>query len=117
VFRPGEKEILKKLGYEKEINCVEKKICPCCLKKIDTSNYSEYYKNEYKITGACKECTANIKNRINFCVNNDICILCREEITPSMFVCKEQIIAYNSFGLCVDCQNILLDSFEKAEKN
>jgi hypothetical protein len=117
VFRPGEKEILKKLGYEKEIHCVENKICPLCLKKVDTSNYNEYYKNEYKITGACKDCTDYMKNRIKYCIDNDICFLCRNLITPSMFLCHEQIIAYQSYGLCVSCQNRLNDSFENAKKD
>lgn len=49
------KEIMKKLGFEKEVEKVEKGICPFCNKEIGEFR-DELSRREYKISGLCQEC-------------------------------------------------------------
>lgn len=51
------KEILKKLGFEKEVSNIEKGLCPLCSKKILLENFRDNVSlKEYTISGVCQEC-------------------------------------------------------------
>lgn len=51
------KEILKKAGFEKEVNSVEQNKCPTCGDKINENEFSnEANKREHKISGMCQDC-------------------------------------------------------------
>ena len=49
--------IMKKMGFEKEVKLVKEKKCPFCKKQINEVNFkNELSKREYKISGLCQEC-------------------------------------------------------------
>ena len=46
------KEIMKQLGFEKEVELVDQKKCPFCKKEVDEASFrDELSRREYKITG------------------------------------------------------------------
>ena len=52
-----DKEILRTLGFEKEVKNVEKGICPFCNEEVDESKLKdEVSKREFKISGICQKC-------------------------------------------------------------
>ena len=56
-FKKMNKEILKKVGFEKEVNAVEQNKCPTCGDEIDENEFSsEDNKREYIISGMCQDC-------------------------------------------------------------
>ena len=51
------KEIMKSVGFEKEVENVEKGICPFCKEQVKMSTFrNERSKREFKISGLCQEC-------------------------------------------------------------
>lgn len=52
------KEILKKVGFEKEVKAVEQGECPFCGKKIDVIKEfrDSLSRREYAISGLCQDC-------------------------------------------------------------
>ena len=51
------KKILRELGFSKEIDAVEKKICPFCGKPINFEDFrDEESLREYRISGLCQKC-------------------------------------------------------------
>ena len=51
------KDILRKLGFSKEVDAVENGICPLCKKEVDVSLLRDIAsKAEYRISGMCMKC-------------------------------------------------------------
>lgn len=51
------KELLKSLGFTKEVEAVENNLCPLCKKQIDTSAFRDRTSRaEYAISGMCQSC-------------------------------------------------------------
>jgi Zn-dependent M32 family carboxypeptidase len=51
------KQIMKALGFDKEVEKVESGACPFCSKKIDMKDFrNELSVREYKISGLCQNC-------------------------------------------------------------
>ena len=51
------KEIMKKMGFEKEVEKVEHGFCPFCNMPINIADFkNEISKKEYKISGLCQQC-------------------------------------------------------------
>ena len=53
------KEIMKAMGFEKEIEEIEKGNCPLCKKKITGFN-DELSLKEFKISGMCQDCQNSV---------------------------------------------------------
>lgn len=50
------KDIMRKCGFNKEVDLVEKGICPFCKKQVDTATFRDKIsKREFKISGLCQE--------------------------------------------------------------
>lgn len=50
-------EILKKMGFGKEVELVKAGKCPFCQKEIDPDEFrDERSKTEFGISGLCQEC-------------------------------------------------------------
>lgn len=55
------KEIMKSLGFENEVQEVELGNCPLCHTTINISDFrNEISVKEYKISGMCQKCQDNI---------------------------------------------------------
>jgi|TARA_R100001530_G_C4302545_1_gene150888 hypothetical protein len=53
------KTIMNELGFEKEVEQVEKNICPFCHEKVPFGKLSfkdDVSFNEFKISGLCQKC-------------------------------------------------------------
>jgi hypothetical protein len=51
------KELMKALGFEKEMKMVEKGRCPFCGRKVCLSDFSdERSRREFKLSGLCPRC-------------------------------------------------------------
>lgn len=51
------KQILMKLGFDKEVNAIEELKCPFCKEVIDTEQFRDKEsKLEFKISGLCQSC-------------------------------------------------------------
>ena len=51
------KEIMKTLGFTKEVEAVENNICPNCFKPINLNDFTTKISlKEYKISGFCVKC-------------------------------------------------------------
>ncbi len=51
------KQILKQLGFDKEVKAVEENRCPFCNKPIKMADFrNELSKKEYRISGLCQKC-------------------------------------------------------------
>jgi len=60
------KEILKKLGFTKEVELVENHKCPICGKPIKLKDFkTELDLKEYKISGMCQLCQTKIFGKNN----------------------------------------------------
>lgn len=49
------KKLMKKAGFEKEVELTEKGLCPLC-KKTEFKFRDELSRKEFKISGLCQEC-------------------------------------------------------------
>ena len=57
------KEIMKNVGFSKQVNDVENNICSFCKKKINKKDFKNNLSiKEYKISGLCKKCQDEIFN-------------------------------------------------------
>lgn len=57
------KEIMKNVGFSKQVNDVENNICPFCKKKINMKDFKNNLSiKEYKISGLCQKCQDEIFN-------------------------------------------------------
>lgn len=52
-------QLMKSLGFEKEVERVHKNFCPCCAKSIKAFRDSLSEK-EYRISGMCQDCQDNV---------------------------------------------------------
>ena len=51
------KNIMKALGFEKEVKAIEHGFCPFCNKPVNMADFKdELSKKEYKISGLCQKC-------------------------------------------------------------
>lgn len=51
------RELLRSLGFNKQIDRVEHGLCPFCNKKIDPSEFRDKRsRDEYQISGLCQSC-------------------------------------------------------------
>ena len=51
------KEIMKQVGFSKEVELVELGLCPFCKKKIKNSDFrNQLSKKEFTISGLCQNC-------------------------------------------------------------
>ena len=52
------KDIMKKMGFEKEVKMVENNICPTCGKHIFLGNgfRDDSSRKEFQISGMCQKC-------------------------------------------------------------
>ena len=51
------KEMLRSIGFGKEVDMVENGVCPTCTEPIDWSQFrDELSKKEYRISGMCQKC-------------------------------------------------------------
>lgn len=54
------KDIMRKIGFAKEVGRVEAGICPFCLEKVNVNSMSDDDRKEYGISGLCPECQSRI---------------------------------------------------------
>ncbi len=55
------KEIMKAIGFEKEVQDVENKICPCCKKHCTVEIFRDKQsEKEFKLSGLCQSCQDDI---------------------------------------------------------
>lgn len=55
------KKIMKQAGFEKEVELVKNKMCPCCFQKINFKDFKdELSRKEYGISGVCQVCQDKI---------------------------------------------------------
>lgn len=51
------KDIMRQLRFNREVDLVEKGICPFCKKQVNVTEFrDETSKREFKISGLCQEC-------------------------------------------------------------
>lgn len=58
------KDIMKKLGFEKEVKMFENRVCPICCRPVDLSNgftstglfRDDKSRREFEISGMCQKC-------------------------------------------------------------
>jgi len=51
------KDIMRKLGFSKEVEAVEHGFCPLCKKPVSIADFrDELSIREYKISGICQSC-------------------------------------------------------------
>ncbi len=51
------KEIMKQVGFEKEVKLVEQNKCPFCKQPINNNEFKdELSRREYMISGLCQKC-------------------------------------------------------------
>ena len=51
------KEIMKDAGFQKEVEKVEKGLCPSCSAKVEMREFrDEISVREFKISGLCQKC-------------------------------------------------------------
>lgn len=51
------KDIMKKLGFNKEIEAIERGCCPFCKQPINQSDFrDDKSRREHKISGLCQSC-------------------------------------------------------------
>jgi len=51
------KDIMCQLRFNKEVDLIEKGICPFCKKEIKLTEFkNEISEREFKISGLCREC-------------------------------------------------------------
>jgi len=56
-FRKG---ILRKVGFTKEVDAVEKKLCPWCKDAVRVEDFKdELSRKEFDISGICQKCQDN----------------------------------------------------------
>jgi len=56
-MRENVKKNLKDLGFDKEIENVEKNRCPFCKKEINMEDFRDNLsRKEYSISGLCQDC-------------------------------------------------------------
>ena len=52
-----DKDIMRQLGYKKEMDRIEQKKCPFCVQSIDESSFRDDSSlREYRISGLCQRC-------------------------------------------------------------
>lgn len=62
-FNIMNKEIMKQMGFKKEVELIEQGKCPACKKEIKRSEFQDdLSRKEYKISGLCQRCQDNIFN-------------------------------------------------------
>ena len=55
------KDIMKKVGFSKEVSKVEAGFCPICEKRILTGSFRDALsEREFQISGMCQECQDSI---------------------------------------------------------
>ena len=55
------KNIIQRMGFEKEVELVEYQICPFCEKPVEESVFrNEISEEEYQISGLCQACQDSI---------------------------------------------------------
>tara|TARA_Y100000034_G_C6520199_1_gene223843 strand:- start:138 stop:320 length:183 start_codon:yes stop_codon:yes gene_type:complete len=55
------KDIMKKMGFEKQVERVEKRLCPFCQNAIRIEDFKdEISRVEYGISGLCQKCQDKI---------------------------------------------------------
>jgi hypothetical protein len=51
------KDIMKALGFENEVDKVEKSLCPFCKDAVKIEDFrNELSRKEFKISGICQKC-------------------------------------------------------------
>jgi len=51
------KDIMRSMGFNKEVNLVSKGKCPFCYKQVDPGKFrNSESSREYQISGICQEC-------------------------------------------------------------
>ena len=56
-------QMLRSVGFHKEVNRVREMLCPCCKKPINMSQFKDRLsRREYEISGMCQECQDRIFN-------------------------------------------------------
>lgn len=54
-------EILKKLGFSKEVDAVRNGKCPLCLKPVKDEDFEdEESRKEFRISGLCAQCQEEV---------------------------------------------------------
>jgi len=54
-------EIMKKMGFEDEVEKVKQHICPTCNKPIPDGSFRDAVsKREYRISGMCQDCQDSV---------------------------------------------------------
>lgn len=55
------KELLRQRGFDKEVDLVEKGLCPFCEKSIVMDEFrNDISRKEYEISGLCQKCQDKI---------------------------------------------------------
>ena len=55
------KNIMKKIGFERELNQIKENKCPFCAKIVNDSGFrNELSRREYHISGLCQECQDSV---------------------------------------------------------
>lgn len=55
------KNIMRQMGFDKEVDAVEHGFCPLCNKPVSLNDFkNELFKKEYGISGLCQKCQNKI---------------------------------------------------------
>jgi len=55
------KNIMRQVGFAKEVELVEKNVCPICLQDINMRDFKDNLSvKEYRISGLCQNCQDKI---------------------------------------------------------
>jgi len=55
------KNIMRQVGFAKEVEMVEKYVCPMCMKDINMRDFKDNLSvKEYRISGLCQNCQDKI---------------------------------------------------------
>ncbi|MFW6281280.1 MAG: hypothetical protein ACOC1O_00600 [bacterium] len=55
------KDMLKAAGFDKEVENVEKNLCPFCNEKVNESEFeNDLSRREFEISGMCQRCQTKI---------------------------------------------------------
>ena len=55
------KDLMKKLGFSKEVEAIEKGLCPFCKQPIDKKDFrDDKSRKEHEISGLCQGCQDEI---------------------------------------------------------
>jgi len=63
-MRESKKDLLRTMGFNREVDSIELGLCPLCQKMILTEDFKdELSRREFKISGMCQSCQDDVFNQ------------------------------------------------------